>query len=92
MVRKCVYRGYLGSFSLISPVLKPFHVEIGRIPDIWDAPLPRFGHGTKVPYGRGGDYRTGDVTMTRLLNDILLFSCMAAFVTGIVIAAASLLS
>jgi len=30
--------------------------------------------------------------MTTLLNDILLFSCMAAFVTGIVIAAASLLS
>jgi len=34
----------------------------------------------------------GGVIMTRLLNDILLFSCMAAFVTGIVIAAASLLS
>ena len=29
--------------------------------------------------------------MATLLNDILLFSCMAAFVTGIVIAAASLL-
>ena len=29
--------------------------------------------------------------MATPLNDILLFSCMAAFVTGIVIAAASLL-
>jgi len=27
----------------------------------------------------------------RILNDLLLFSCLAAFVTGIVIAAASLL-
>ena len=27
----------------------------------------------------------------RLLNDLLLFSCLAAFVTGIVLAAASLL-
>jgi hypothetical protein len=30
--------------------------------------------------------------MARLINEILLFSCMAAFVTGIVLAAASLLS
>jgi len=30
-------------------------------------------------------------TMTRLVIDILLFSCMFAFVTGIVIAAANLL-
>jgi hypothetical protein len=29
--------------------------------------------------------------MIRLLNEILLFSCMAAFSTGIVLAAASLL-
>jgi hypothetical protein len=29
--------------------------------------------------------------MGRILNEILLFSCMAAFVTGVVIAAASLL-
>jgi hypothetical protein len=28
---------------------------------------------------------------TRILNDLLLFSCLAAFVTGIVLAAASLL-
>ena len=30
--------------------------------------------------------------MARILNDILLFSCIAAFVTGIVLAAASLLT
>jgi hypothetical protein len=29
--------------------------------------------------------------MTLILHDLLLFSCLAAFVTGIVIAAASLL-
>jgi hypothetical protein len=29
--------------------------------------------------------------MSRVLNEILLFSCLAAFVTGVVIAAASLL-
>jgi hypothetical protein len=32
------------------------------------------------------------VRMTRILSEMLLFSCMVAFVTGIVIAAASLLS
>jgi hypothetical protein len=30
--------------------------------------------------------------MANILNDILLFSCIAAFVTGIVLAAASLLT
>jgi hypothetical protein len=30
--------------------------------------------------------------MKRVLKEILLFSCMAAFVTGIVVAAASLLT
>jgi hypothetical protein len=30
--------------------------------------------------------------MIRVLNELLLFSCLVAFVTGIVIAAASLLS
>jgi hypothetical protein len=29
--------------------------------------------------------------MTGVLNDLVLFSCVAAFVTGIVVAAASLL-
>ena len=37
--------------------------------------------------------RAGEVTMAiRILNEFLLFSCLAAFVTGIVLAAASLLS
>jgi hypothetical protein len=31
-------------------------------------------------------------TMIRVLEEILLFSCMVAFVTGIVVAAASLLT
>jgi hypothetical protein len=36
--------------------------------------------------------RTGEATMTiGILNDLLLFSCLVVFVTGIVIAAASLL-
>ena len=30
--------------------------------------------------------------MAKVLSEILLFSCLAAFVTGIVVAAASLLS
>jgi len=30
--------------------------------------------------------------MARVINEILLFSCIAAFVTGIVLAAANLLS
>jgi hypothetical protein len=33
----------------------------------------------------------GAPTAIRILNELLLFSCLAAFVTGIVIAAASLL-
>lgn len=35
---------------------------------------------------------TGELTMaTRILNDLLLFSCLATLVTGIVLAAAKLL-
>jgi hypothetical protein len=45
------------------------------------------------PMGCGrGFFRTGEAVMARFLNDILLFSCIAAFVTGIVLAAASLLT
>jgi hypothetical protein len=33
----------------------------------------------------------GEAAMTVILNDLLLFTCLAAFVTGIVIAAATLL-
>jgi hypothetical protein len=34
---------------------------------------------------------TGEGAMSVVLNDLLLFTCLAAFVTGIVIAAATLL-
>jgi hypothetical protein len=33
----------------------------------------------------------GEAAMKVILNDLLLFTCLAAFVTGIVIAAATLL-
>ena len=33
----------------------------------------------------------GEAAMTGVLNDLLLFSCLAAFVTGVVIAAATML-
>jgi hypothetical protein len=35
--------------------------------------------------------RIGEAAMSVVLNDLLLFSCLAAFVTGVVIAAATLL-
>jgi hypothetical protein len=34
----------------------------------------------------------GTTMIRRILNDVLLFSCVAGFVTGLVIAAATLLS
>jgi hypothetical protein len=44
----------------------------------------------------GGTHTTwlahiGEAAMTGVLNDLLLFSCLAAFVTGVVIAAATIL-
>jgi hypothetical protein len=41
---------------------------------------------------RGDSSASGEAFMAKVLNDILLFSCIAAFVTGIVLAAASLLT
>ena len=38
-----------------------------------------------------GIFRTGEAAMAKVLNEILLFSSMAVFVTGIVLAAAKLL-
>ena len=35
--------------------------------------------------------RTGEAAMSVVLNDLLLFSCLTALVTGIVIAAATLI-
>jgi hypothetical protein len=43
------------------------------------------------PTQAGGTAQSGSVQMTRLVIDLVLFSCMFAFVTGIVIAAANLL-
>jgi hypothetical protein len=36
--------------------------------------------------------RMGDLMMTRILDDVLLFCCVAAFVAGTVIVAGTLLS
>jgi hypothetical protein len=60
---------------------------------IFSRALPPFSHGAGIAYTqRKGDFRTGEAVMAKVLNDILLFSCIAAFVTGIVLAAASLLT
>ncbi len=47
--------------------------------------------GSPSPAERG-IFCIGGAIMAKVLNDILLFSCIAAFVTGIVLAAASLLT
>ena len=59
----------------------------------WPA-LPRFGHGMGMRLGSGqatAVWRSTGAIMGNVVNDFLLFSCLAAFVTGIVLAAASLL-
>ena len=59
----------------------------------WPA-LPRFGHGMEMRLGSGqaaAVWRSTGAIMGNVVNDFLLFSCMALFVTGIVLAAASLL-
>jgi hypothetical protein len=38
------------------------------------------------------EVRQGRLGVTEILSDLLLFSCLAAFIVGIVVAAASLLS
>jgi hypothetical protein len=54
-----------------------------------------FRHGAGVRYCRRGNHakmaRNGEGAMIGVLNDFLLFSCLTAFVTGIVITAATLL-
>ena len=53
-----------------------------------------FGHGTEMRLGSGqaaAVWRSTGAIMGNVVNDFLLFSCMALFVTGIVVAAASLL-
>jgi hypothetical protein len=58
-----------------------------------DSPPSPFRQVKGVAYGCGerGGLSNGERTMTRLVIDIVLFSCMFAFVTGIVIAAANFL-
>ena len=54
-----------------------------------------FGHGMGRRLGSGGQaaavWRSTGAIMGNVVYDFLLFSCMALFVTGIVVAAASLL-
>jgi hypothetical protein len=52
-----------------------------------------FGHGAGVAYPceEGIFRKLGEAVMANVLNEILLFSSMAAFATGVVLAAASLL-
>ena len=51
---------------------------------VWECPRHVTDTGEWTGHTRGG-------YMTRILTETLLFSCQAAFVTGIVIAAASLI-
>jgi hypothetical protein len=55
--------------------------------------LSLFRHGAGVRYfgAHANMACIGEAAMKVILNDLLLFSCLAAFVTGIVIAAATLL-
>ena len=53
-----------------------------------------FGHGTEMRLGSGqaaAVWRSTGAIMGNVVCDFLLFSCIALFVTGIVVAAASLL-
>ena len=50
------------------------------------------GEASSEPWNLSGKTPvSGDAMVARLLNEMLLFSCMAAFVTGVVIAGATLL-
>jgi hypothetical protein len=62
------------------------------IAKIWTATVrPAKFQGWPAEGMREGTAQSGSVQMTRLVIDLVLFSCMFAFVTGIVIAAANLL-
>jgi hypothetical protein len=70
--------------------------SIGRRQPIPAAPS-RFGHGMGVRLALGsdeqacGEQHKGRGIMAYIVNEFLLFSCLAAFVVGVVVAAASLL-
>ena len=49
-------------------------------------PLFRHGMGVRCALGK-----TGEAAVSVVLNDLLLFSCLSALVTAIVVAAAALL-
>ena len=51
---------------------------------------PRYGHALGIGASHW-PWRSMGGIMANVVNDFLLFSCLAAFVTGIVLAAASLL-
>ena len=58
----------------------------------WSATFsPRYGSALRCARHWGVDGSHTGGYMTRILTETLLFSCQAAFVTGIVIAAASLI-
>jgi hypothetical protein len=79
---------------------KPTHAptNAASIAKIWTATVtvrPSFRGGLQRGCARnraiGEHTQSGSIQMTRLVIDLVLFSCMFAFVTGIVIAAANLL-
>ncbi len=56
--------------------------------------LPQYGSALRSPGELTPTWLArilGEAAMTGVLNDLLLFSCLAAFVTGVVIAAATIL-
>jgi hypothetical protein len=76
-----------GGGSLLTLSLPDFMAAFGST-------LTLFRHGAGVRYRMGVTPTwpgIGEAAMKVILNDLLLFTCLAAFVTGIVIAAATLL-
>jgi hypothetical protein len=82
---------------LIAKELGTNRSAAGRFPisNLQYVQTPPFGRGAGVCYGRRGITPTWgasrEAAMIGVLNDLVLFSCLAAFVSGIVIAAATLL-
>jgi hypothetical protein len=65
---------------------------VKRCAEGWRYPCHAGCQGALVCGGRKiGRPRTQGAAMTRFLNELLLFSCLALFVTGVVLAAARLL-
>ena len=78
---------YLLAISVApSPQRPPLSSTLAGAATFW----PRYGHVLGVGQAIGLWRSTGGI-MANVVNDFLLFSCLAAFVTGIVLAAASLL-